>query len=85
MYGIPVITHSAGLNGQAEWLGPGGACVNNHDMYLQAMLQISDPNIRKAVGLRAKEYAMKTFEQEAVVKEIADFYISIYRKCQQVK
>jgi len=85
MYGIPAITHYAGLNGQAEWIGPGGACVSDHSMYLQAMLQISDPNIRKAVGLRAKEYAMKTFEQEAVVKEIADFYISIYRNCQQVK
>lgn len=85
MYGIPVITHNAGLNGQAEWLGPGGVCVNNHDMYLQAMLQLSDPTIRKIVGLNAKEYAMKTFEQESVVKKIANFYTKIYSNCQQEK
>lgn len=77
MYKIPIITHFAGRNGQAEWLGPGGACVSNSQEYLSAMLSLSKKDLRERVGDSARTFALQTFDQEVIAKQAASFYLEI--------
>lgn len=80
LYGIPVITHHAGKNGQAEWLGGGGACVSTQHDYLHAMHTMAQDDMRSSVGQSARNFAELHFDQEKVANQILDFYTQIKRE-----
>lgn len=80
MYGIPVITHYAGQNAQAETIGHGGFCVSSSKDYLSAMIKLTDKSERSIVGQAAREFVEHHFDQEKVANRVLDFYTRIRRE-----
>lgn len=74
MYGIPVITHVAGHNGQIEWLGDGGVYARTPQEYLNAMLEMTLKDRYLSMSDRSKRFAESNFDQRVVSLRILDFY-----------
>ena len=74
MYGIPVITHTAGHNGQIEWLGEGGLFARNAQEYLNAMLSMTLQDKYVMMSISAKKFAETHFDQRAVTHRVLEFY-----------
>lgn len=81
MYGIPVITHYAGQNGQALTIGRGDYCVSSTSEYLAVMMRLIDRKVISDLGNIARDYAQKNYDQKTVVDKIDAFY----RKIGEVK
>lgn len=77
--GVPVITHTAGRNGQAEWLEGGGVCVSSSRDYLLSMQSMAQDSVRSSMGQAAREFAEYHFDQEKVANRVLDFYEHIRR------
>ena len=77
MYSIPIVTHFAGQNAQADTIGDGGFCVRNSNEYAKALLWLSEKNNREKIGDHAKNYAMKHYEQNIVGSQIMNFYMKM--------
>lgn len=79
IYGIPVITHFAGQNGQALTIGEGGFCVSSHQEYESKMRELSNRDVMISVGKSAEKHARTHYDQRSVVDKIDKFYRKIAR------
>jgi glycosyltransferase involved in cell wall biosynthesis len=77
IYGIPIISHiSKYNNGQIETIADGGFVANNEEQYYQFLCYlISNKEIRKEIGRKARTHALENYEQEMVVRKVEDCYI----------
>lgn len=80
MYGKPVITHFAGRNGQQEWLGNGGICVNDPQEYLNAMVGLTQASIYQQISNAARDFAHFHFSQETISEKVVEFYKNVERQ-----
>lgn len=74
IYGIPVISHYAGLNGQSETIGPGGFCVSNETEYSDAIIKLIDIGERKRIGELGKKFTEEISEQKKIVLLLSNKY-----------
>ena len=80
MYGIPVISHYGGFNGQSETIRDGGFVAKNSDEYFKYILRlINDKNFYNYISENAKNRAMD-FEERKIVKEWEDIYVNVLEK-----
>ena len=77
MYGIPVITHFAGQNAQADTIGNGGFCVNSTEEYEKCMEFLLLKENIISMGKLAKNFANENYEQSKIASEVKDFYFKI--------
>lgn len=73
MYGIPIISHYAGYNGQIETIGNGGIVTQNASEYCNAILQLSNKATRKIFSENAIKQA-HNYVQEKIVAEWEEVY-----------
>ena len=73
MYGIPIITHYAGQNGQKETIGDCGYCVNNHVEYANAIKELLNIEKRKEIGVEVRKKALN-YEQKYICSIIDEKY-----------
>jgi len=66
IYGIPVISHYAGLNGQVETIGLGGFCVSNPNEYAEAIVKLTDIDERNRIGELGKNFTKERSEQKNI-------------------
>jgi glycosyltransferase involved in cell wall biosynthesis len=79
-YGIPVISHSAGYNGQSETIKNGGFVVNNSKEYVEKInFLINDDKIYSEVS-RNSLNRFEDFEEKKIIKEWEKVYINLYKK-----
>jgi len=78
--GKPVITHYAGMNGPAEWIGKGLVCVSNSEEYSFALQTLLDKNIAMNASEAASNFAKTNFDQETIGKRVVEFYEKLLRK-----
>jgi glycosyltransferase involved in cell wall biosynthesis len=74
IYGIPVISHYAGLNGQVETIGTGGFCVSNSDEYADAIIKLIDTDERFKIGDLGKIFTKDRSEQKKIGLLLATKY-----------
>jgi len=80
MYGIPVLSHHAGINGQIETIKNGGHVANSHEEYYDYLLKmVFDKNyydkISKLAQIRSDD-----FEEGKIIKKWEFFYIDCFKK-----
>jgi hypothetical protein len=79
-YGIPIISHYAGYNGQIETINNGGFVANNSSEYLNFLIRIvSDVDFYKTISNNAKLQSKK-FEEPIIVNKWENIYQSLYSK-----
>ena len=79
-YGLPIISHYAGFNGQSETIGDGGFVVNNPKEYVEKInLLINDEKIYNEVSKNSLK-RFEDFEEEKIVKEWEKIYINLSKK-----
>jgi hypothetical protein len=79
-YGIPIISHYAGFNGQIETINNGGFVANNSSEYLNFLIRIvNDVNFYKTISNNAKLQSKK-FEEPIIVNKWENIYQSLYFK-----
>ena len=84
IYGIPIISHYAGYNGQVENIRDGGYVASGVDDYTQYLLKlVSGKQFYESISTNAKNRALD-FEQGKIVKQWEDIYISYYKKKNEV-
>ena len=80
MYGIPVVSHFAGHNGQIETIANGGFVANNINEYSNFISNlISDKIFYKSISNNAKLQSKK-FEESLIVSKWEKIYKSLYMK-----
>jgi glycosyltransferase involved in cell wall biosynthesis len=78
-YGVPVISHYAGYNGQEETIKDSGFVVNNEFEYVDKILQmITNDELRKDKSKKALE-RFKDFEELKITKEWENVYLTNYK------
>jgi hypothetical protein len=83
MYGIPIISHFAGYNGQEETIRDGGYVVSSVNEYTESILKlINDKSLYDSVSNNAKNRAM-VFEEKKIIGEWEKIYINEYKKLPQ--
>lgn len=81
MYGIPVISHYAGFNGQAETIKEGGFVAGSPEEYHQYLVKlITNPDFYNLVSKAAIKRA-QDFDQNKIVKEWENVYLHYFKKC----
>jgi glycosyltransferase involved in cell wall biosynthesis len=75
IYGVPVISHYGGYNGQSETIKDGGYVANNINDYTEYLLKLlNDKEFYNKISNNAKERAME-FEQFKIVKQWEEVYL----------
>ena len=79
-YGIPIISHYAGFNGQSETIKDGGFVVNNPKEYVEKInLLINNDIIYNEVSNNSYK-RFEDFEENKIVNEWEKVYINLYKK-----
>jgi hypothetical protein len=77
MYGIPVISHYAGYNGQSETISNGGYVANNETDYVEFILRlINSKDFYTEISKNAKVRALD-FEEKKIVSKFEELYIKL--------
>lgn len=75
IYGVPVISHYAGYNGQAETIGDGGYVANNSNDYTDYLIRLlNDKDLYNEVSNKARKRGMD-FEQKKIIKQWEKIYL----------
>jgi glycosyltransferase involved in cell wall biosynthesis len=78
MYGVPVISHYAGYNGQEETISNGGFVCKNENEYVESIIKLcNDAELYEKMSYNAKKRAMD-FEQNKVTLEWEKLYKKLY-------
>lgn len=78
IYGVPVLSHEAGLNGQIETIGNGGFVAKNTEQYLYYLNMITNKvDVYDMIAKNAKIIS-KNYELESVVKKWESIYKKLY-------
>jgi glycosyltransferase involved in cell wall biosynthesis len=78
MYGVPVISHYAGYNGQEETISNGGFVCKNENEYVESIIKLcNDTELYEKMSYNAKKRAMD-FEQNKIILEWESLYKKLY-------
>jgi glycosyltransferase involved in cell wall biosynthesis len=78
MYGVPVISHYAGYNGQEETISNGGFVCKNENEYVESIIKLcNDTELYEKMSYNAKKRAMD-FEQNKITLEWESLYKKLY-------
>lgn len=77
MYDVPVVSHYAPFNAQAETIGPGGFCAQSVEEYTNTIRQLSlmPDSKRRSIGTKGRIYTEERSGQEKVGKVLAEKYV----------
>jgi hypothetical protein len=79
-YGIPIVSHYAGFNGQSETINDGGFVANDKNSYCDYIVKlISDKNFYNKISDNSKKQSQK-FNQDFIVKEWENVYKELINK-----
>ena len=80
IYGVPIVSHYAGYNGQSENIKDGGYVVNNENDYFEYIMKlISNDEMYNIVSENAYKRAMD-FEQSNIINQWESIYIKNYNR-----
>ncbi len=80
MYGVPIISHYAGYNGQSETIKDGGYVAHNQNDYLKFLLKLLDNDtFYDKISINAK-IRSKEFEQNKIVKKWENIYLKLINR-----
>ena len=76
IYGVPVISHYAGYNGQEETISDGGYVANNVNDYTDYLIKLlNNKDLYDEVSAKAKKRGMD-FEQSKIIKQWEKIYLT---------
>lgn len=79
MYGIPVVSHFAGYNGQSETISDGGYVAKKEEDYVNFILNlINDKEFYKKISENAKKRGLD-FEEKKIVSLFEEIYINLIK------
>lgn len=79
-YGIPVISHFAGYNGQSETINNGGFVAKNSEEYVEFLIKLlENKSFYNSISENAKIQSNK-FDESLIVNKWENIYESLYSK-----
>lgn len=79
-YGIPIISHFAGYNGQQETIKDGGFVVNNDKEYYEKIILLKNNKEMYEMISKNSYNRFLDFELTKIVKEWENVYINLYKQ-----